>query len=98
MRAGRPALGLSRSRPLGRRGLAQRMGDLRPRGREGRHCGRDALLVGQGPQRGFRSDLKPMTEILFYHLQQKPLEAVLPTLIEKSLERGWRAVVQATSA
>jgi DNA polymerase III subunit chi len=39
-----------------------------------------------------------VTEILFYHLQQKPLEAVLPTLIEKSLERGWRAVVQATSA
>jgi DNA polymerase III subunit chi len=41
---------------------------------------------------------RPMTEILFYHLQQKPLEAVLPTLVEKSLERGWRAVVQATSA
>jgi DNA polymerase-3 subunit chi len=39
-----------------------------------------------------------MTEILFYHLQHKPLEAVLPTLLEKSLERGWRAVVQATSA
>jgi DNA polymerase-3 subunit chi len=39
-----------------------------------------------------------MTEVLFYHLQRKPLEAVLPTLLEKSLERGWRAVVQATSA
>src|SRR5919112_1056833 len=39
-----------------------------------------------------------MTEVFFYHLQQKPLEAVLPTLLEKSLERGWRAVVQATSA
>src|SRR5215216_3085872 len=39
-----------------------------------------------------------MTEVHFYHLQQKPLEAVLPTLIEKSLARGWRAVVQATSA
>jgi DNA polymerase-3 subunit chi len=39
-----------------------------------------------------------MPEILFYHLQHKPLEAVLPTLLEKSLERGWRAVVQATSA
>ena len=38
-----------------------------------------------------------MTEVLFYHLQRKPLEAVLPTLLEKSLERGWRAVVQATS-
>ena len=39
-----------------------------------------------------------MTDVLFYHLQHKPLEAVLPTLLEKSLERGWRAVVQATSA
>ena len=38
-----------------------------------------------------------MTEILFYHLQQQPLEKVLPTLLEKSLERGWRAVVQASS-
>jgi DNA polymerase III subunit chi len=39
-----------------------------------------------------------MTEVLFYHLQRKPFEAVLPALLEKSLERGWRAVVQATSA
>ena len=38
-----------------------------------------------------------VTEILFYHLQRQPLEAVLPTLIEKSLERGWKAVVQAAS-
>jgi DNA polymerase-3 subunit chi len=38
-----------------------------------------------------------MTEILFYHLQRHPLERVLPTLLEKSLERGWRVVVQAAS-
>src|SRR3954470_3295444 len=38
-----------------------------------------------------------MTEILFYHLQRQPLERVLPTLLEKSLERGWRVVVQASS-
>jgi DNA polymerase-3 subunit chi len=38
-----------------------------------------------------------MTEILFYHLQRHPLEGVLPILIEKSLERGWRVVVQAAS-
>jgi DNA polymerase-3 subunit chi len=38
-----------------------------------------------------------MTEVLFYHLQRQPLEAVLPTLLEKSLERGWRGVVQATT-
>jgi DNA polymerase III subunit chi len=38
-----------------------------------------------------------MTEMLFYHLQQQPLERVLPTLLEKSLERGWRVVVQSSS-
>lgn len=35
-----------------------------------------------------------MTEILFYHLEQSPLERVLPALLEKSLERGWRAAVE----
>src|SRR5450631_616674 len=38
-----------------------------------------------------------MTEIWFYHLQRQPLEKVLPTLIEKSLEKGWRVTVQARS-
>jgi len=38
-----------------------------------------------------------MTELLFYHLQRQPLERVLPTLLEKSLERGWRVIVQAGS-
>ena len=38
-----------------------------------------------------------MTEILFYHLQRMPLERVLPQLLEKSLERGWRVAVQAPS-
>src|ERR1700704_6850825 len=38
-----------------------------------------------------------MTEVLFYHLQNMVLENVLPPLLEKSLERGWRVVVQATS-
>jgi DNA polymerase-3 subunit chi len=38
-----------------------------------------------------------MTEVLFYHLQRQPLEAVLPTLLQKSLERDWRAVVQVTT-
>ena len=35
-----------------------------------------------------------MTEVLFYHLQNQPLERVLPGLLEKCLERNWRAVVQ----
>ena len=35
-----------------------------------------------------------MTEVLFYHLQDQTLERVLPPLLEKSLERNWRVVVQ----
>ncbi len=38
-----------------------------------------------------------MTEVLFYHLENQPLERVLPTLLEKTLERGWRAVVETGS-
>ena len=38
-----------------------------------------------------------MTEVLFYHLQGQKLENVLPSLLEKSLERGWKAVVQGSS-
>jgi len=38
------------------------------------------------------------TEVLFYHLERVPLERVLPQLLERTLERGWKAVVQASSA
>lgn len=38
-----------------------------------------------------------MTEVLFYQLQRQPIERVLPALLERSLERGWRVVVQASS-
>ncbi|ODT70947.1 MAG: DNA polymerase III subunit chi [Pelagibacterium sp. SCN 63-23] len=38
-----------------------------------------------------------MAEILFYHLEARPLEAVVPLLLEKTLERGWRAVVEVGS-
>src|SRR5215467_1252999 len=38
-----------------------------------------------------------MTEIWFYHLTGQPLDHVLPNLLERSLERGWRIVVQAAS-
>jgi DNA polymerase III subunit chi len=38
-----------------------------------------------------------MTEILFYHLQGRPLEQVLPTLLERTLSRDWTAVVEASS-
>ena len=35
-----------------------------------------------------------MTEVLFYHLERARLEDVLPQLVQKTLERGWKAVVQ----
>lgn len=35
-----------------------------------------------------------MAEVLFYHLDRQPLDRVLPGLLEKCLERGWRSVVQ----
>ncbi len=38
-----------------------------------------------------------VTEVFFYHLERATLEEVLPTLLERSLERGWRAAVQAAS-
>ncbi len=38
-----------------------------------------------------------MTEILYYHLTEKTLEDALPGLVQKSLERGWKVVVQAGS-
>ncbi|MEZ5872573.1 MAG: DNA polymerase III subunit chi [Nitratireductor sp.] len=38
-----------------------------------------------------------MAEVLFYHLTERTLEQTLPGLVERSLERGWRVVVQAGS-
>jgi DNA polymerase-3 subunit chi len=38
-----------------------------------------------------------MSEVLFYHLEGQPLERVLPALLEKTVERGWRAVVETSS-
>jgi DNA polymerase-3 subunit chi len=38
-----------------------------------------------------------MTEFLFYHLHRQRTEDVLPGLLERSLERGWRVVVQSSS-
>lgn len=35
-----------------------------------------------------------MAEVLFYHLVQGSVEKVLPPLLEKSLERGWRVTIE----
>lgn len=34
-----------------------------------------------------------MAEYLFYHLERQRMDDVLPALLEKTLARGWRAVV-----
>lgn len=39
-----------------------------------------------------------MTETLFYHLEGRSLEDVLPGLVEKSLGRGWRAAIKTDSS
>ena len=38
-----------------------------------------------------------MAEVLFYHLTLSTLEEALPSLLERTLQRGWRAVVQTGS-
>ena len=39
-----------------------------------------------------------MTETLFYHLERRSLEEVLPGLVEKSRQRGWKALIRCDSA
>jgi len=42
---------------------------------------------------------KPMSgELWFYHLERSALEDVLPELLEKTLARGWRALVRSPDA
>jgi DNA polymerase III subunit chi len=35
-----------------------------------------------------------LTELWFYHLERSELERALPPLLEKCLQRGWRALVR----
>jgi DNA polymerase-3 subunit chi len=35
-------------------------------------------------------------EVWFYHLEQSGLDQVLPELLEKTLQRGWRALVRSS--
>jgi DNA polymerase-3 subunit chi len=46
--------------------------------------------------RGRRDVSEPgaQTEALFYHLTRRPLDSVLPELLERSLARGWRVLVR----
>ncbi len=38
------------------------------------------------------------TEVWFYHLERTGLEQALPELLEKTLQRGWKALVRARTA
>ena len=38
-----------------------------------------------------------MSELWFYHLEHVSLERVLPDLVEKTMARGWRAVIRTSS-
>jgi DNA polymerase-3 subunit chi len=38
-----------------------------------------------------------MAEVLFYHLTESTLDEALPGLLERSLSRGWKVVVQTGS-
>lgn len=40
---------------------------------------------------------KPATEVWFYHLERSSLDQVLPDLLDKTLKRGWRALVRAAA-
>ena len=41
---------------------------------------------------------EPQTEAWFYHLERTGLEQALPELLEKTLQRGWKALVRVREA
>jgi DNA polymerase-3 subunit chi len=40
------------------------------------------------------ADAAPTTEVWFYHLERTGLDQALPELLEKTIQKGWRAVVR----
>jgi DNA polymerase III subunit chi len=54
-------------------------------------------MLKQERSGGGRQSTTPMTEFLFYQLHRQRTEDVLPSLLERSLDRGWRVVVQCAS-
>ena len=74
---------------------------LRESIRHARRADQVASAQGRQPlcQGRMRSDERgSLTEVYFYHLERRTLEEVLPTLLERSLERGWRAAVASARA
>src|SRR5438045_7707022 len=61
---------------------------------------RSQVLAQHFPRKRGRivSHAASMTEVLFYHLERKSLDDVLPGLVERTLERKWRALIKCESA
>ena len=55
---------------------------------------RHSAIAGAGATIATTLPGAAMAEVLFYHLERQPLDRVLPELLEKCLQRDWRAVVQ----
>jgi len=62
----------------------------------GEHTPHPARSAGHlPPQGGKKFCMTTNPEIWFYHLERSTLDQVLPGLLEKTRERGWRALVRA---
>lgn len=42
--------------------------------------------------------VRAMSEVLFYHLERRTLDDALPSLVERTLARGWKAAIRTESA
>lgn len=60
----------------------------------GEHTPHPTRSAGHLPPQGGK-DVSLGPEIWFYHLERSTLDQVLPGLLEKTRERGWRALVRA---
>jgi len=59
--------------------------------------GANAVAVAVARAKLGQGEAGAMTDVWFYHLERAPLERVLPSLLEKTLARDWKAVVQVGS-
>lgn len=65
-------------------------------GKTGEHAPHPSRSASHLPPQGGK-DVTSSPEIWFYHLERSSLGDVLPGLLEKTRQRGWRAVVRSSS-
>ena len=63
--------------------------------RTGKHTPHPSRSASHLPPQGGK-DVSSHPEIWFYHLERSTLDQVLPGLLEKTRERGWKALVRAS--